>query len=124
MFDQELDYYGITSFKDHITDQGSHDGGLRILASFVKANREYEMHLLSVECYNKFCLSYNAAYAASGASASVIIPPGHKLYNVRSLDSEEKKLLDEYLHKYFGLMVHDGYLASRAGGTFVVRLKK
>jgi uncharacterized membrane protein len=92
IFDQKLDYYGITTFKDNITDHGSFVGGFRTLKLFVKVNRKYEMYLLLVESCYKFCQTKNAVV---GASVSVNISIGHKLYNGRHLDSEEKELLEK-----------------------------
>ena len=122
MFDRELDYYGITSAEDRISDNGSL---ARTLKSFVvpvaKAKREHEMCLLALECYNQF-------YQSCNASGIIFIRQGHKLFNrpKSSLDFEEKTLLDNYLGRH-GLMVdgqHENNTVCRGGGCFFVCTKR
>ena len=134
MFDRELDYYGITSDKDVITVQGSIGGTFKAFAKakkdFAKAQREYEMHLLAIECYSQLCQSNDVI---ESHSARVEIPKGHKLFSQRYLASEEKKLLDKYLDEYFGLMVvtypnkanpNKAVEVCRGGDGFFVRVKE
>jgi hypothetical protein len=82
MFDRELGYYGITPHKDRI-------GALRTFPSFAKANREYEIHLFLVECYNQFYQSINAVV---GAFPRITSSP--LIQSLLTLDSEERKLFD------------------------------
>jgi hypothetical protein len=123
MFDRELDYYGIASDQDRISDQGSL---AKILKSFVvpvaKAKREHEMFILALECYYKFCHSEHALTDG----ASVNIPRAdHRLFNgKKSVDLEERKLFDKYLERYFGLEVHPSYNLSKDGTSFNVCMKK
>jgi hypothetical protein len=105
IFNQELNYYRITSAEEFITVEGSVTTTMKSFAKakkeYARAKREREMCLLALECYNQFYQSCNAL----GDSCSVQIPQLHKLFNnQKSPDSEEKKLLGKYL-KGHGLMV-------------------
>ena len=123
MFDRELDYYGISSAEDRISD---HESLAKTLKSFVgpvaKAKREHEMFLFALECYYKFCHSEHAFTDG----ACVNIPRGdHRLFNgKKSVDLEERKLFDMYLERYFGLEVNPSYNVSKDGASFNVCMKK
>ena len=120
MFDRELDYFGITSSKDCITDQMYI---ARTLQSFEKplalAKREHEMFLLALECNYQFCRSDTA----SQGHAYVSIPKDHNLFNGKALDSNERKLFDNYLDRYFGLKVDLKLAIYRSGNKFQVCMK-
>jgi hypothetical protein len=99
MFNRELDYYGISSAEDRISDQGSLARTLK--DRLLKAKREHDMYLLAVECYNQVC----QAASLLTVNFSVRIPQQHKLYKEKGLDSEERRLFDKYLDGYFGLKI-------------------
>jgi hypothetical protein len=99
MFNRELDYYGISSAEDRISDQGSLARTLK--DQLLKAKREHDMYLLAVECYNQVC----QAASLLTVNFSVRIPQQHKLYNQKDLDSEERRLFGKYLEGYFGLKI-------------------
>ena len=116
MFDQELDYYGITSAKGLITDPGFLGATMR---SFVKAKSENEMLLLAVECYNQVFQSGKAFTP----HYCIRIPKDHKLFG-GPLAPEEIKLLVKYLDMYFGLTLHKEPDVRRDGNSFLVCTKQ
>jgi hypothetical protein len=99
MFNRELDYYGILSDEDRISDKGSLARTLK--DRLLKAKREHDMYLLAVECHNQVCQSVSLL----AVNVSVRIPKGHKLYNEKDIDAEERRLFEKYLEKYFGLKI-------------------
>ena len=121
MFDRELDYFGITSSKDRIITDQMYIA--RTLQSFAKplelAKREHEMFLLALECNYQFCRSDTA----SQGHAYVSIPKDHNLFNGKKLDSNERKLLYNYLDRYFGLKVDLKLAIYRSGNKFQVCMK-
>jgi hypothetical protein len=114
MFDQELDYHGITSAKGIITDPRSLGATIK---SFAKKQVENDMFLLAVECYYQVC-QYNDAYANY---YQVQLPQDHK-FSRRSIAKEEWKLLEQYLDMYFGIALTQ--VPQEIIGNFPVYVKK
>ena len=122
MFDRELDYYGITS-AEGITDQESLAKTMdSFILPFDQAKTKHNMFFLAVECYYQF--GQGRLNYPNGDSVGVTIGKDHKLYNRAYVEGEERKLFDEYLERYFGLMVSSGTPPRRDGYTFNVCTKK
>ena len=103
MFDRELDCFGVTPVNDRIADQGSL---ARTYQSFAKpaarAKTKHEIFLLALECY----FSSVSLTAHSGVEMSLTI----------------KRLLDNYLERYFGLTYGETVFVYGTGELFSVIL--
>ncbi|KAL7531970.1 hypothetical protein ACHAXR_004344 [Thalassiosira sp. AJA248-18] len=118
MFDRELDYYGIASAQG-IEDQESVGKTAKsLIATFVDAQMKRDMFLLALECNHQF-LNYKCRYP-SAVSANVVIPQGHNTRSTRDVANEERKLFDQYLERYFALMVAADKSVYRNGVAFAV----
>ena len=103
MFERELDYYGLAAgggIDDHETlTKAAKSFG----APYQKAKANHDMFLLALECYYQF--TKHILEHPESAEAKVVIDSSHKLHNktVSRLSGEDKKLLNGFLGKHFGL---------------------
>ncbi|KAL7525605.1 hypothetical protein ACHAXR_001076 [Thalassiosira sp. AJA248-18] len=123
MFDRELDYYGIPAAQG-ISDQESIAKTMESLVTkFNEAQMNRDMFLLALECNNQFW-NHNCCRMSTG-SVKVAIPRGHPLRSgtrvvTNDPSNEERKLFDQYLERYFGLMVAADQTVYRNGDEFSV----
>mmetsp|Transcript_22500 Transcript_22500/g.46973 ORF Transcript_22500/g.46973 Transcript_22500/m.46973 type:complete len:195 (-) Transcript_22500:50-634(-) len=118
MFDRELDYYGIASAAEDITNQKSL---AKAIESFSETKMKSDMFFLALECNSQF--GQGKYCDPTTHSVHVNIPSAHELYNGRPLSREERKSFDGYLEGYFGLIVANQIPPNRGGTSFYVRPK-
>ena len=118
MFDRELDCFGVTPVNDRIADQGSL---ARTYQSFAKpaarAKTKHEIFLLALECY----FSSVSLTAHSGVEMLVFLSP-QNTSSTSVLSLTIKRLLDNYLERYFGLTYGETVFVYGTGELFSVIL--
>lgn len=124
MFDRELDYYGITSTTG-ITDQGSL---VKTVASFTgpyrQAKSKHDVFSLALEGHYQYSRCQFEHGSADSVTVNIDAGKDRRLYDiVQNMSSEEWKLLDEYLERYFGLKFRP-HSATKDGYLFYVSLIK
>ena len=123
MFERELDYYGIGAVEARITGQHSLP---EVTKSFRKTFQEvktkHDMFFLAAACYHQFWGKASAPRGSSKDYVTAYIKSDHDLYD--ESNTINRKLLDEYLERYFGLAVAPKQHPNRLGEGFRIHLAK
>lgn len=94
---------------------------------YIQAKAKHDMYFLAFECYYQYGQAMLAnprtICASTSLGANVVIGKDHKLYNGQWVGGEDRKLLNEYLVRYFGLTVRDQEAVGRNGSWFVIKPK-
>ena len=116
-FKRELDFYGINAEEDTIKQESL----ARAMKAFHLSKSKHDMFFLALEAHYQYGMKKTGS---SDKTVCISIKSDHKLYDTRTLSTEERDLFENYLDKYFGLQLHGSNKPSRSGGYFYVSLKE